>query len=51
MEVNRVVPHLAASRKRVTQAMIAEEIGVTIATLKKHDAVRKRLPEISALYH
>ncbi len=48
-EVNRVYPHLAASNERVTQQQIADEIGVTITTLKGHKKVLGRLAEIAAL--
>src|SRR5262249_30680310 len=44
-EVNRVFPILGAAKERVTQQMIADEIGVTHTTLKRHEKVRKRLAE------
>ncbi len=47
-EVNRVYPLLSASNERVTHQMIADEIGVTRATLQGHKKVRARLAEITA---
>ncbi len=49
-EVNRVYPLLTASHERVTQQMIADEIGVTVNMLRGPKKVRKRLAEIAALY-
>ncbi len=50
-EVNRVYPILAALYKRVTQQMIADEVGVTVNTLmgiRKYGNVwRKLLPSTS----
>ncbi len=50
-EVNRVYQLLSASNERVTQRMIADEIEVTLATLKGHKKVRARLAEITAEQH
>jgi transcriptional regulator with XRE-family HTH domain len=47
-EVNRAYAKLSVDGKRVTQQQIADEIGVSVTTLWRYEAVRKRLREILA---